>query len=283
LMNTTQSMYTLLPPQHWLFQVANFCLFMSYIMFNILYLRILLATASFFFVLWCILVLQVSLDGTLWNFVFLIINIGHVTKMLYDKRPLKFDEDKEFIWEHVFYENIRLDRHTYARLTSTCEISNFEKDEYYAHDGDLVTRLSVLIQGNMEVIISKDNKYDNTMILRPLDFVDSPEWAQSVSRFTVDIKCTAPSKVLSWSSLTIRKLKNNDPSLWGILTGLLAKDITKKLIDFQTKLMESDAQGVGALYGIFEKKAAVKKEKEEEDEEEEDVTVELADSDRKKM
>jgi len=264
-MNVTHPVYTLvpppeyqiLPPNHWLYQIANFCLLLSFFMFDVLYLRVLLSAGALVFMMWCIFVLQVALDGALWNFIFFVINIGHIIKMVYDKRPLVFDADKEFIWEHIFYENFRMDRHTFSNLTASCEIITIEKDQYYGRIGDLVTRLSVIIDGNIEVQIPNNNNEQKSLIaqLRPLDFIDSPEWVQRVSHFSVNLKCTTQVKVLSWPSLTIRRLKNNTPQLWGSLTGILAKDITRKLMEIQRRFMESDInrtklKNIEALYRI---------------------------------
>jgi len=54
-------------PQHWLFQLANVFLFLSYVIPSILALRLLLACAGLSFLLWGWLVLPFSIDTVIWN------------------------------------------------------------------------------------------------------------------------------------------------------------------------------------------------------------------------
>ena len=78
------------PVNHWLFQVANSCLFLSFVSLDILLLRIVLAIGSLFFILWGALILDVSLDTVLWNSVFLALNTGFAVQIIYSRRPINF-------------------------------------------------------------------------------------------------------------------------------------------------------------------------------------------------
>ena len=84
-------MPTLFPANHWLFQMANCCLAISYVVGDILILRSLLAVAALCFALWGGLVLNVALDTVLWNSVFVVLNCLQAAKIIYMRRPIKFE------------------------------------------------------------------------------------------------------------------------------------------------------------------------------------------------
>ncbi len=81
---------TILQPNSWLFQMANVCLFFSYISTDILILRIVLAIAALFFLLWGAIDLDVALDTCLWNGIFMLINTAFAIQIMYTRRPVRF-------------------------------------------------------------------------------------------------------------------------------------------------------------------------------------------------
>lgn len=236
------------PANHWLFQIANGFLLLSYLMIEILYLRVLLAAAMFFFTTWGLVILRVSVDTTVWNFVFLTINIGHIIKILYDRRPLKFDPDREFIWQYIFFRYYNMDRHTFAALTETCVIRTYKAGTYYAKKGDLVANLSLIIEGRVGVFIPKKNaksKLDgyseDDMVqvneLKSLDFLDSPEWMFGHDKYGIWLRCITDCRIFSWPFLTIKKFEKDIPHLRGAMNGCLARDLSLKLLAVQDELL----------------------------------------------
>lgn len=72
---------------HWLFQLANTCLLLSYASKDLLMLRIVLMLAGLFFVLWGSLALTVvALDTVIWNSIFCLINAARITQLVWERR-----------------------------------------------------------------------------------------------------------------------------------------------------------------------------------------------------
>lgn len=86
------------PINHFYFQLANTCLFLSYLapagLWGLIYLRVVLAVASFFFALWGWVILC-AFDTFLWNAFFTLINVVHCIYLLCSLRPVRFDKQVE--------------------------------------------------------------------------------------------------------------------------------------------------------------------------------------------
>jgi hypothetical protein len=106
------------PAAHWLYQLANAFLLISYLSPHVLVLRILLACGCLCFALWGLLVLAVSVDSVVWNMVFFMINVGQALLLIYRMRPVQFDPHLEAVYEHFFSkEGVRLSRSDFRLLT----------------------------------------------------------------------------------------------------------------------------------------------------------------------
>eukprot|EP00048_Salpingoeca_helianthica_P000317 m.40786 g.40786 ORF g.40786 m.40786 type:complete len:110 (-) comp10395_c1_seq1:454-783(-) len=101
----------LLPPNHWLFQLANASLFLSYISYDLLFLRLVLAVAALLFLLWGALVLDYSLDTILWNLVFLVINLTFAVRIAYSRRPISFERiEHERLYKVLGWRELKIPR-----------------------------------------------------------------------------------------------------------------------------------------------------------------------------
>lgn len=82
--------WPILPPENVTYQLANAALILSYMTTNIILLRMFLTIGAFLFTSWGLFVLKVSIDTTVWNGIFVIINFYQLVRLLLAKRPVKF-------------------------------------------------------------------------------------------------------------------------------------------------------------------------------------------------
>lgn len=88
---------------HWLFQLANTFLLLSYASKDVLVLRVLLMCAGLCFMLWGAVVLSISVDTLVWNLIFTIINGLRGAQVAWSRRPIQFDRDEhEIIYAELF-------------------------------------------------------------------------------------------------------------------------------------------------------------------------------------
>ena len=116
--------YVIQPPSHWLYHLANIFLLFSYLSPNLLVLRILLAAGCLCFALWGLLVLAISIDTTVYNGFFFLINTAHALYLVYQLRPVEVDSELEAVWRAMFdgKDGLVMNRRDWKKLT--------EKDVY---------------------------------------------------------------------------------------------------------------------------------------------------------
>jgi len=130
------------PPQHVLFQLANVFLFLSYCTTNILALRLSLAGACLMFTLWGWVVLQVSVDTVIWNAGFVLVNLIQAGRILRDMFPVKFDRDREEIYQRFFAPGkYFLQRAVFKQLVNDAQEQDGgdQQQQQQSQDGPTVT------------------------------------------------------------------------------------------------------------------------------------------------
>jgi hypothetical protein len=164
---------------HALFQCANACLFLSYLATDLLFLRFSLALASAFFVAWAIDVLDVSLDTALWNSVFLVLNVYKGAMIMYNRRPIVFDDEAlEKLYENLFLP-LGVSRLDFKGLAAEALVRRLRQGTIYLEAGNEAHQLSLIRSGEMLVLDPGSRGTTETVLntIRPMEFVESPQWA----------------------------------------------------------------------------------------------------------
>eukprot|EP00164_Ancoracysta_twista_P004225 GFYU01005690.1.p1 GENE.GFYU01005690.1~~GFYU01005690.1.p1 ORF type:complete len:518 (-),score=98.48 GFYU01005690.1:353-1906(-) len=169
-------MTVLLPANHGLFQAANSFLFLSYVSRDVLQLRLVLAFAAIFFMLWSGLILDFSLDTFLWNFVFGIINSIQAVLLIYQRRPIKFDRpEHEDLYENVF-ANVGMSRLQFKTLASESLWRTLKAGSTYVEKGNEARNLTLIYKGRMDVKRFEGDHAEVLNVIDPYQWVESPEW-----------------------------------------------------------------------------------------------------------
>ena len=167
------------PPSHWLYQMANAFLLLSYLSPNLLALRLLLAGGCLCFALWGLLVLAVSVDTVVWNAFFCLVNLVQAGLLVYSMRPVQLDAPLEAVYAHFFNkEGLRMTRGDFRRLTHRqAYVKALEAGDTFALPGHTATALSLLLSGRMGVYqVGEDGSSALLHELTAMEFIDSPEY-----------------------------------------------------------------------------------------------------------
>ena len=188
------------PPSHWLFQLANCLLFVSYLSNNILALRLLLAAASLCFCLWGALILNISVDTTIYNAIFATINLTHAVIIIRHMLPVELPTQLQRLYTD-WSAQLKLSRRDFNILTKvpakfnpvgeTCDkdsadasaaeqpiIRLLQDGQPFIVAGARTKALSILLTGRMIVYkrhVDGSNVYVHS--IQPHDIIDSPEYA----------------------------------------------------------------------------------------------------------
>lgn len=172
---------TTMKANHWLFQLANLCLLLSYSAKDVLILRVLLMGAGLFFVLWGSIVLSVSVDTVAWNSVFTIINAYRATEVAWSRRPVKFDrEEHDKIYNQVFGP-LGIGRLEFKLMVEEGLLRKIRAGTTFLEAGNEANNLSLIYSGTMDIISApKDGRPPEQVgTLHPMQFVESPQWARA--------------------------------------------------------------------------------------------------------
>ena len=209
-------------------QLSIFFTFISFITSNILIMRIVL-TFSFGIGLIAICVegSPINLSYMMWNFVILLINIKHVILICYSKRHIKFDDDRELLYNKIF-RKIFL-RSIYKVLMQNSLIRVINQDRYYAKEGDECNNLTILISGIMKKIDTKNK----VSYVKVCSFIDSPEFVMRHNirgqRFNVSFYAETECKILIWPREMITDLLDSNIDIERSLRSILGIDVANKV------------------------------------------------------
>jgi len=132
----------------WLVQVAHAFLLLSFIQWNQLYLRITVLGANISFACLGIFIFTISLDLIWWNSIQAVINIFHISRILYKQKKIKFENQLEELYVNVFSDV--LTRWEYKLLLEKC----IKKKQANAKDTQIIKAgnpfSDIIIIGNYE-------------------------------------------------------------------------------------------------------------------------------------
>lgn len=171
------------PAGHWLYQLAQIFLLLSYLTTNLIALRSMLACAALCFTLWGALVLDISVDTTVWNALFFVINTIQTLLLLFKKRPIKFKfAPHEDIYREMF-EKVGISRHDFRIMADMGLLRSLKAGSFYIEAGNVVNNLSLLYKGKLELYHHEYNRQSQTStVCHEWEFVESPEWAARNNR-----------------------------------------------------------------------------------------------------
>ncbi len=141
-----------LPAHHILFQAANICFIITYLAPNgkycILFMHSMLAFGFLLISTWTWNVIC-NTSLFVWNFIFLIVNLGQTFYLIYTMRKIKFQKELEEIYATMF-EPVMISRALFKKLASIGQIMILHAGEAYAMENLTRTdRLGLLIMGKL--------------------------------------------------------------------------------------------------------------------------------------
>lgn len=227
--------------QHWLFNTAHLCFFISYSLptnrYGLIIMHCFLIVGFSFLSSWAWRV-ACAPDVFIWNLFFISVNCFQLIFVLYRTRPVKFDPDFEGVYASLF-EPFKVTRLQFKKLVGEQMIrtQTLQPGEAYAVQNVTRTdRLALLLTG--KAYVAQDKQY-----LHPIDsgeFLDSPEFesrANSENKFKVSIIAQTTCRILYWERSSLEYFFVKETYLATVMGILVAKDITTKLYAMNNKLL----------------------------------------------
>jgi len=140
-----------LPLNDWWFQLANLSLVFSYLLTDLLNLRICLFFACLFFGLfgWFGLA-NIAADCVLYNFAMSVINLGCISVLIWERRYIRFSPEWEDIYINLF-KPIGVSRYDFALFQKKGVIREKVSGTILHHIKDNVTSMCILVSGEVDL------------------------------------------------------------------------------------------------------------------------------------
>ena len=235
---------------HWATQCGYVIFFASYWTSNMILLRMMTILGYMFFTTSSFLGDTTPyMDVLSWTYIFCMINIQQIIRLIYERRPIVFDPYREKIYTNMFDGIMK--RSDFKTLTKNSLLRDLDNNRFYAKTGDRCSSLSILVYGRMRVyksneILDEDEPVDlydnvssqNEVYINEDEFIDSSQWMlrnntknkNKGKRFTYSIKAQTNCKYLTWPREILHDLLEKNSHLEQPLLGALGLDVSNKVL-----------------------------------------------------
>lgn len=196
----------------------------SFVVKDILYLRVVSVVASLFSVMYNF---YIPIDPMWlpigWNLVFVSLNLYHIAVIVYEKRPIKMKPKDKELYETLFKD---LSPVEYIKVTKIAEWETFPAGSTIIKEGAHVKRLLLIYNGTIDIIANggkvaelKDGQFVGEMSF----LTERPATAACVVKH--DSEC------LVWRQPEFKALLKRNPSLYFSIQSILSAQVSDALVN----------------------------------------------------
>ena len=200
---------------------ANLIYLVSYVMRDILWLRIFTVIAAACLILYFYFLPEPLLTSVYWNILFITLNVYWIARLVLERRPVQLTADEKQLCELVF------------RLVSPREMISLlkigtwetaEANECLVPGGSKLDKL-MLIQSGQACLIVDGVK---TQIINPGQFMGSISFITDEIA-PADFVALEPMRYLRWDKSSLKRYLTKNPELHAAIQETLSMDLTEKL------------------------------------------------------
>ena len=200
----------------------------SFLVKDILYLRILSILASLFSVLYNFYIpLEPMWLAINWNIVFVLVNIYHIAVIIYEKRPVQMDSKEKELYETMFRGLTPVE---FLKVTKIAQWKQFKAPLPIITQGKPVNDLILIYNGMVDILVN-DNKVAE---LKDGQFVGEMSFLTEKPA-TATCKVTHNTECLVWPQKDFKDLLKRNPSLYFTIQSLLSVQVSNNLVTSSQK------------------------------------------------
>ena len=195
----------------------------SFLVKDILYLRILSILASLFSVFYNFYIpIEPMWLPIGWNIVFVVVNLYHISVIIYEKRPVHMDDKNSEVYETLFKDLTPVE---YLKISKAAIWKKFKPEEFLTRQTHLVPDLVLIYNGTVDVLV--DGK--KVAQLKDGQFVGEMSFLTEKSA-TATCIVKHPCECLVWKQREFKELLKRNPSLYFTLQTLLSAQVSSNLV-----------------------------------------------------
>ena len=217
-----------------LVSVANLVYLFSYLVRDILWLRILTVIGASLFVPYYYQQVDPLWTPMVWIILFIVINIVWITRLLIERRPVKFNKDEERLYNLALRNIHRRDAHKLFKMATW---STFPAQTILLTQDEPVDRFSLIVDGEVSVEI------DGTPVdtLGEGRFLGAIAFLNRDKPFTtpVTVRTTQTTRVIDWPFAEFEHRFAKDYDIQIAVEASLGLEISRYLKAARAQLMSS--------------------------------------------
>ena len=200
----------------------------SFLVKDILYLRILSILASLFSVLYNFYIpVEPMWLAINWNIIFVLVNIYHIAVIIYEKRPVKMSSKEKELHETMFRGLTPVE---FLKITKIAQWKKYKTPLPIITQGKPVKDLILIYNGLVDVIVN-DKKVAE---LKDGQFVGEMSFLTEKPA-TATCKVAHTTECLVWPQKDFKDLLKRNPSLYFTIQSLLSEQVSNNLVSSSQK------------------------------------------------
>ncbi|WOO41690.1 cyclic nucleotide-binding domain-containing protein [Rubellicoccus peritrichatus] len=205
----------------YLANMANVLYLISYLVRDILWLRIFAIIAGSSLIPYYYFQATPLWDVIIWNFVFISINLVLSVVLIMERRPVHLVGDELKLYRLVFDQ---LSQRDFKRLLELGEWKETQPESMVASNGKEIDQVIVIYEGELSV-----RRNDKELAqLSPGHFVGEMGYLTG-KKASADVVALTPARYVSWSFESLRKYLPKHPELRAAFQNVLGADLVCKL------------------------------------------------------
>jgi CRP-like cAMP-binding protein len=205
----------------YLTHIANVLYLFSYLVRDILWLRVLTVVASMVLLAYFFFLPAPLWAAIAWNVLFLGINARQIRLLLLERRPIQLSPDELLLHELAFR---RLTPREFTKLLAAGRWGGVGAGECIVKRGEPLHDLTVLVSGRVRVEVDGKTAAE----LRPGCFVGEMSFI-SGSQPNADVVTMEPTRTVSWRDEALNSLLSANPELRAAVQQVIGEDLVAKL------------------------------------------------------
>lgn len=204
-----------------LIHVANVLYVLSYLVKDILWLRLLTVVAGSVLLAYYVL-LPVPLWAAIgWNIIFLAINLRQIHVLLLERRPVRLSPEELRLQQLAFRS---LTQREFAKLLRIAQWEDVPPERRFVTKGQPLDRIMVIADGRARVEIAGASAVE----LRPGCFVGEMSFLTGQTP-NADVVAADKTRLVTWPQSELRKFLGSDAELRAIVQMAIGEDLVAKL------------------------------------------------------
>ena len=206
---------------HILIHVSNGLLLCSYLVKDILWLRVLAVVAGAVVLLNHLAESDPVMVAVYWNILFLTINVYRIYVLILERRPVKLTDDEQHVYQLAFRT---LTPHEFRKLLKLARWESAEPEQRIVERDQPLARMMVIASGRTSVRVGGKSVVE----LKEGQFVGEMSFLTGHNP-TADVFAVEPTRLVSWPKAELTPFLEHNPDLRAALQLVIGTDLVGKL------------------------------------------------------